>query len=164
MSSIYDVISDILKVGKSSDCMLYYNPADAEVVKRIKSILYDIDLIEESNCKVGTIYCFNKSVFDISNLNFDISNLNLESDYKKPEIYATFPMNRLFDCTFKNQVIWELKGDNKMTDAERIKKAVELTSYMLDTYTENTDEDKAYRNSARMFLHILTDEEIETED
>lgn len=64
----------------------------------------------------------------------------------------------------KNQVIYYRKGDSKMTDAERIKKAVELTSYMLDTYTENTDEDKAYRNSARMFLNILTDEEIEIED
>ena len=51
-----------------------------------------------------------------------------------------------------------------MTDAERIKKAVELTSYILDTYTENTDEDRAYRNSARMFLQILTDEEIEIEE
>jgi len=50
-----------------------------------------------------------------------------------------------------------------MTDQERIEKALKLTSDILDNHTNNTEEDRAFRNVARMFLAVLSDEIVEFE-
>ena len=149
MVDIDAMIANINLMGGSEECTLYFHPVDKPIVDKIKKILPDIETIEAPTIK-GTVYCLKKSVTDLPLMQYE----DLPMQYEKPKIY---------DCNFGNVII-KYKGEDIMTDAERIKKAVELTSYILDTYTENTDEDRAYRNSARMFLQILTDEEIEIEE
>lgn len=46
---------------------------------------------------------------------------------------------------------------------ERIKNSVLLASEIFDKYTENTEEQKAVRNTARAFLQVLTEEEMDFE-
>ena len=51
----------------------------------------------------------------------------------------------------------------KLTDQERIQAGLKLASYVMDSYTANTETDRDCRNIARAFLNILADEEVEFE-
>ena len=50
-----------------------------------------------------------------------------------------------------------------MSAEEKIINALQLASDILDTHTENTETDKAYRNAARLFIEVLDDEEVQLE-
>ena len=65
-------------------------------------------------------------------------------------------------ATTKVQVI-DWNNVFKLTDQERIQAGLKLASHIMDNHTENTEIDKAYRNIARAFLDVLSDEEIEFE-
>ena len=56
-----------------------------------------------------------------------------------------------------------MANETKLTSEQRVKNGLKLASDILDIHTEPTEVDKAFRNVARMFIAVLSDEEIEFE-
>lgn len=51
-----------------------------------------------------------------------------------------------------------------VNNTNRAQNALLLISEIFDNHTENSERDKSYRNCARLFLQVLSDEDVEMEE